>query len=55
MCGKTPWFEDVVGKTIKEMSASLPPEVMEAARERGRQRDLFSTAAELLEEFRDHP
>ncbi len=55
MCGKTPWFEDVAGKTIKEMASSLTPEVVEAARERGKQRDLFSTAAELLEEFRDHP
>ncbi len=52
MCGKTPWFEDVAGKSIKEMAASLPPEVVEAARQRGRQRDLFSTAAELLEEFK---
>jgi predicted ATPase/DNA-binding SARP family transcriptional activator/tetratricopeptide (TPR) repeat protein len=55
ICGKTPWFEDVAGKTIKEMAASLAPEVLEAARKRGRQRGLFSTALELLEEFRDHP
>jgi DNA-binding SARP family transcriptional activator/predicted ATPase len=53
MCGKTPWFEDVVGKSIKEISASLPPKVVEAARERGRNRDLFDTAAELLEEFKN--
>jgi predicted ATPase/DNA-binding SARP family transcriptional activator len=55
MCGKTPWFEDVAGKTIKEMAADLPPEVVEAARERGRQRDLFVTAAELLEELIKQP
>ena len=40
------------GNTIKEMAADLPPEVVEAAYERGRQRDLFVTAAELLEEFK---
>jgi hypothetical protein len=55
MCGKTPWFEDVVGTTITEMAANLPPEVVGAARERGSQRDLFSTAAELLEEFKGLP
>jgi tetratricopeptide (TPR) repeat protein len=53
MCGKTPWFEDVAGKTIKELAADLSPEVVEAARERGRQRDLFITAAELLKEFKE--
>ncbi len=54
LCGKTPWFEDVAGKTIKEMAASLPAEVVEAARERGKKRDLFVTAGELLDEFKAH-
>jgi tetratricopeptide (TPR) repeat protein len=53
MCGKTPWFEDVAGREIKQLAASLPSSVVEAARERGRQRDLFLTAAELLEEFKN--
>jgi tetratricopeptide (TPR) repeat protein len=45
------WFEDVVGKRIAEVVASLPPEVAEAAKERGKARDLDATIAELLEEF----
>jgi len=53
MCGKTPWFEDVVGRTIAVLAATLPLEVVEAARQRGTQRDLFSTAAELLAEFKE--
>ncbi len=55
MCGKTPWFEDVVGKAIMEMAADLPSEVVEAAYKRGQERDLFVTAAELLEEFKKLP
>ena len=55
LCGKTPWFEDVAGKAIMEMAADLPTEVVETARERGRQRDLFVTASELLEEFKKQP
>jgi len=52
MCGKTPWFEDVAGNTIKELATSLPPEIVDVAKERGRKRDIFTTAAELLEEFK---
>ncbi len=54
MLRNSPWFEDVAGKTIKELAADLSPEVVATARERGRQRDLFVTAAELLEEFKEH-
>jgi hypothetical protein len=42
-----PWFEAAAGKSIAAATASLPQEVVEAARERGRKRDLFMTAAEL--------
>jgi tetratricopeptide (TPR) repeat protein len=39
------WFEDVVGKHITAVAANLPPEVVAAAQERGRARDLWATAA----------
>jgi hypothetical protein len=45
------WFEDVVGKQIADVAATLPPEVVTAAQERGRARDLRETAQELLEEL----
>lgn len=51
-CGKTPWFEDVVGRDIKQMASTLPAEVAQAAYARGQKKDLFVTAAELLEEFK---
>jgi predicted ATPase/class 3 adenylate cyclase len=45
------WFEDVVGREIADASADLPPEVVAAAQERGRARDLMETVAELLVEL----
>ena len=45
------WFEDVVGKHIAKVAESLPSKVVAAARERGRTRDLWETAEELLAEF----
>jgi predicted ATPase/DNA-binding SARP family transcriptional activator len=45
------WFEDVAGRHIAAAAASLPPEVVTAAQERGRARDLDATVAELLEEL----
>jgi predicted ATPase len=45
------WFEDVAGKRIAAVAASLPPEVVAAAQERGRARDLDATMAELLAEL----
>jgi hypothetical protein len=45
------WYEDVAGKPIAAAAATLPPEVVAAAQERGRARDLEATAKELLEEF----
>jgi hypothetical protein len=45
------WFEDVAGKEIAAVAESLPPEVAAAAQERGRARDLWATAEELLDEL----
>jgi tetratricopeptide (TPR) repeat protein len=45
------WFEDVAGRYIAAAMASLPPEEVGAAQERGRGRDLWATAEELLEEL----
>ena len=42
------WFEDVFGQHIEAVAATLPPDVAEAARERGRARDLQATVKELL-------
>ncbi len=46
------WYEDVVGKHLAAVAATLPPAVVAAAQERGRARDLWATATELLEELR---
>ncbi|MBN2390702.1 MAG: hypothetical protein JXR84_08265 [Anaerolineae bacterium] len=45
------WFEDVAGRHIAAVAAKLPPEVVVAAQERGRARDLQATVLELLEEL----
>ena len=45
------WFEDVFGRHIEAVAATLPPEAVEAARERGRARDLDATVKELLAEL----
>jgi predicted ATPase/DNA-binding SARP family transcriptional activator len=45
------WFEDVAGKHIAAVAATLPPEVVAAAQERGRARDLDAAVAELLVEL----
>ena len=42
------WFEDVMGKHIAALEVTLSPEVVAAARDRGRARDLDATVAELL-------
>jgi tetratricopeptide (TPR) repeat protein len=47
------WFEDVAGKHIAAVAATLPPEVVAAAHERGRARDLEVTVAELLAELEE--
>jgi tetratricopeptide (TPR) repeat protein len=45
------WFEDVVGGDVAGWAAALPPDVADAARERGRARELWETAEELIAEF----
>jgi hypothetical protein len=45
------FHEEVVGQEITEATATLPPEAIAAAEERGRQGDPFEMAAELLEEL----
>jgi hypothetical protein len=50
---KSQWYEDVVGKPIAEAAARLPPDVVAAARERGRARDIQATLEELIAEWGD--
>ncbi len=45
------WFTDVVGRPIDAAAAALPPDVVAAAEEQGRARDLDATVAELLTEL----
>ncbi len=45
------WFEDVAGKHIAAVAATLPPDVVAAAQERGRAQDLWVAAEELLTEL----
>jgi predicted ATPase/DNA-binding SARP family transcriptional activator len=45
------WFEDVVGRPVSAIAATLPLDVVAAAEERGRARDLDTTVAELLAEL----
>ena len=44
------WFHDVAGRHITAASQSLRPDVVAAAQQRGRARDLWDTAKELLAE-----
>jgi len=45
------WFEDIAGRHIAAVAATLPPDVVAAAQERGKARDLEATVAELLAEL----
>jgi tetratricopeptide (TPR) repeat protein len=45
------WYNDVFGRFIAEAAAALSPEVVEAARERGRGLDLWETAERLPQEL----
>jgi hypothetical protein len=47
------WFEDVAGAHIAAVAATLPPDVVAAAQERGQARDLEATVKELLAELGD--
>ena len=44
-------WEDIAGKHIAAAAETLPSDVAAAAQERGRDRDLHETVAELLAEF----
>ena len=44
-------WEDIAGQEIAALAATLPPEVIAAAQERGRARDLWATVEELLTEL----
>ena len=45
------WFADIAGDEIASAAEELPVEAIEAAKTRGRELDLWETAAGLLEEF----
>jgi tetratricopeptide (TPR) repeat protein len=45
------WFEDVAGRQIAAVAATLPPDVVTAAQARGRARDLEATVQELLDDL----
>ncbi len=51
MVDRSRWFEDVAGKHVAAVAATLPPDIVAAAQERGRARDLEATVAELLAEL----
>jgi hypothetical protein len=46
-------FQDMAGRHIASTAESLAPDVLDAAQERGRARDLWKTAAELLAELEE--
>jgi predicted ATPase/DNA-binding SARP family transcriptional activator len=50
---KSRWFEDMIGRQIRTVAASLPLEAIEAAQDRGRAQDWYAMAAELLTEISD--
>jgi tetratricopeptide (TPR) repeat protein len=45
------WFEDVAGRHIAAVAATLPPEVVTAAQERGKAQDPWTTAEGLADEI----
>ena len=47
------WFEQFAGEYIAALAAELPEETAVAAQERGRQRDLWTTAEEILAELEE--
>jgi tetratricopeptide (TPR) repeat protein len=53
MVAKSRWFADVAGSHIAAVAATLPPEVVAAAQERGQARNLEATVAELLAELEE--
>jgi DNA-binding SARP family transcriptional activator/predicted ATPase len=51
LVAKSRWFEDVVGRQVAAKATTLPADVIRAAEERGRTRDLKAAGAELLTEL----
>ncbi len=54
LVSKSPLFEAIAGRHIAAVvahSEDMPPEVIQAAQARGRARDMWATATELLEEL----
>jgi tetratricopeptide (TPR) repeat protein len=57
LASQHPWvsqaqlFEDIAGQHIAALSASLPSDVVEGAKARGQEREMWQTASELLEEL----
>lgn len=47
------WYEAVAGRQIAAVAETLPPEEVAAAQARGKARDLWGTAAELLAELEE--
>jgi hypothetical protein len=47
------WFADVFGKHIEKAAQSLPPDVVETAKARGRELDIWETAESLLKELNE--
>jgi len=45
------WFKDIAGREIDAAADTLPSEVAAAAQKRGQARDIWETAAGLLEDF----
>jgi tetratricopeptide (TPR) repeat protein len=48
---KSQWHQDVIEAPLSTMTSSLSPEIIAAAQERGRERDLGETVQELLLEL----
>jgi tetratricopeptide (TPR) repeat protein len=48
---KSCWFDDIFGRHIAAVAATLPADIVAAAQERGRARNLDVTVAELLVEL----
>ena len=44
-------WQDIFGKPVAALARTLPPETASAANQRGLQRDLWATVAELAAEF----
>jgi tetratricopeptide (TPR) repeat protein len=49
--GNSRFFDDIAGKHFATVGTTLPAEVVAAAQERGRARDLWATAQEVLEKL----